>query len=100
MDSGLVAGRGDAAPLTLVRDAAAWKLAQTIERCQAAIAAAEESVQRANAALATAEERLRRAQHVRMKSRQVQASGTPAATSAARPAANLQQAGAGSARMS
>ena len=64
---------------TTVNDAAAGKLAQTIARCQAALAAAEASVERAQAALAIAEERLRRAQAVQMRFRELRASGTRAA---------------------
>ena len=62
-----------------VKDAAAGKLAQTIVRCQEALAAAEESVQRAEAALATANERLRRAQDVQMRLRELRANSRPAA---------------------
>jgi multidrug resistance efflux pump len=80
MDSGPVVRRTDADIVaTTVSDAAGGKLAQTIARCQAALAAAEESVQRAQAALATAEERLRRAQDVQMRFRELQASSTRAA---------------------
>jgi len=78
MDSG-PAVRQTNAGTTTVADAAAGKLAQTIARCQAALAAAEASVERAQAALATAEERLRRAQDVQMRFRELQASGTRAA---------------------
>jgi hypothetical protein len=61
MDGGPAAGETDAGITTSgVKDAAAGKFAQTVARCQAALAAAEESVQRAEAALTTAEERLAR----------------------------------------
>lgn len=73
MDSGPAGGETDATTRTVVRDAAAGKLAETMARCQAAIAAAEEGVQRAQATLATAEELLRRAQDVQKKFRELQA---------------------------
>jgi hypothetical protein len=48
-------------------------------RCQAALAAAEESVQRAHATLATAEELLRRARGLQNRLRELKATRTQAA---------------------
>ena len=78
MDSGPVVSETDATSRTAVTDAAG-KLAQTLARCQAALAAADQSVQRAHVALATAEEGLRRAQDAHMRFRELQASRPPAA---------------------
>jgi flagellin-like hook-associated protein FlgL len=64
---------------TTVKDAAAWKLAETMARCQAALAAAEESVQRAQEALATAHQRLRHAQDMHNRTRELQSNRAPAA---------------------
>jgi len=79
MDSGPAVSETDATTRTAVIDAMARKLAQTRARCQAALAAADQSVQRAQVALATAEEILRRAQDAQMRFRELQASRTPAA---------------------
>ena len=79
MDSGPAVSVTDATTRTAVTDAAAGKLAQTRARCQAALAAADQSVQRAQVALATAEEVLRRAQDAQMRFRELQASRTVAA---------------------
>jgi hypothetical protein len=75
MDGGFVASETG---VTAVTDAAG-KLAQTLLRCQAALAAADECVQRAEVALATAQEGLRRAQDAQMRFRELRASRTPAA---------------------
>jgi hypothetical protein len=79
MDSGPAVSETEATTRTAVTDAAAGRLAQTLARCQAALAAADQSVQRAEVALATAEEGLRRAQDAQMRFRGRQASRTPAA---------------------
>jgi hypothetical protein len=79
MDSGPAVSVTDATTRTAVTDAAAGKLAQTLARCQAALAAADQSVQRAQVALATAEDVLRRAQDAQIRFRELQASRTPAA---------------------
>jgi hypothetical protein len=79
MDSRPAISETDATTLTVVKDAAAGKLAQTMARSRAAIAAAEESVQRAQAALATAEELLRRAQDLQKRFRELQVSRSPVA---------------------
>ena len=79
MDSGPEVSETDATTLIAVKDAAAGKLAQTLARCHAALAAADESVRRAQNALATAEEGLRRAQDAQMRCRELRASRTPAA---------------------
>ena len=79
MDSGPAVSETDATTRTALTDAVAGKLAQTRARCQAALAAADQSVQRAQVALATAEEILRRAQEAQMRFRELQASRTPAA---------------------
>jgi len=79
MDSGPAVSETDATTRTAVTDAAAGKLAQTLARCQAALAAANQSVRRAQAALATAEEGLRRAQDAEMRFRELRASRASAA---------------------
>ena len=71
MDSRPVASEADATTLTVVKDTAARNLDQEMARCQAAIAAAEESVQRSQAALATAEQLLRRAQDLQKRFREL-----------------------------
>ena len=74
MESGGPAvGQADATILTVVHDAPGEKLTQTRARCQAMIAAAEESVHRAQVALFAAQERLRHAQEVEMSFRKRQA---------------------------
>jgi cellobiose-specific phosphotransferase system component IIA len=64
---------------TVVEDAVAGELSQTLARYQAVLAAAEESVQRARVTLATADELLRRAHDLQSKFRRQQASRTQAA---------------------
>ena len=68
-----------AATTAVVKDAAAGKLAQTLTRCQAALAAAEEGVQRAEVTLAAAEELLRRAHALQERFRKLQATGSQTA---------------------
>jgi hypothetical protein len=84
MKSGPPVSQADATSLTVVKGAAGEKaagekLAQTRARCQAALAAAEESVQRAQAALFAAQVRLRRAKDVEMRFRERRTSKIPVA---------------------
>ena len=80
MESGGPAvGQADATTLSVVNDTPGEKLTQTRARCQAMIAAAEESVHRAQVALFAAQERLRHAQEAEMSFRKRQASRTTAA---------------------
>lgn len=66
MDGGFAVSETDVRTVQLA--AAARKLTDTIARCQAAIAMAEENIQRAELALATAEQRLRRAHDMQARS--------------------------------
>lgn len=68
MDGGCVVSETD--PITVRLAATARSLTDTIARCQAAIAVAEENMERAQLALDTAGQRLRRAQDMQTRSRE------------------------------
>ena len=79
MESGPAVSQPDATTLTVVKGAAGGKLAETTERCRAAIAAAEASLRHAQAGLAVAQERLRHARDAEMRLRAQRARKIPAA---------------------
>ena len=79
MESGPAVSQPGADTFTVLRGAGGGKLAETTERCRAAIAAAEASLRHARAGLAVAQERLRRARDAEMRLRAQRARKIPAA---------------------